>query len=126
MFRLWTSGLCSLFLTGLFVSLPLSATELADEEDISIAEPEPMQQTGSDLTSDRAAGATDAEVSVPATEDSEQVAVGSVPEEDVQPVVQPLAMLGHSVQPGELKPLSWSPGGTETRGPQAEHEVQTQ
>ena len=101
MFRLWTSGLCSLFLTCLFLSLPLSATELADEEDIVLATPdvESSEVPVADHQPD--------DSGVPGT------ITETLPESMAEPeavVMMPLSMLGHVVSPGQLKTLSWSPG----------------
>lgn len=68
-----------------FMSSPLSATELADEEDVVIA-PEP-------------------ELAV--AEETVAAAEGTVTETPLPPE---LNILGHKVAPGELMTLSWSPG----------------
>lgn len=86
---------------GLACSFSLHATELADEEDIVTAEP-PMQAVSSVLPSKSAA------MDVESVEGT-SVEGASVDGRSVE-TVQPLELLGHSVSPGELMTLSWSPG----------------
>ena len=79
-------------LVGLTFSFSLKATELADEEDIATAELPPSAAATESM-------AVSADLPPEHSEASAPVAV-----------VPALTMLGHSVNPGELVTMSWSPG----------------
>ena len=79
-------------LVGLTFSFSLKATELADEEDIASAELPPSAAATESMAASADLPPEHSEASAPVA------------------VVPALTMLGHSVNPGELVTMSWSPG----------------
>lgn len=98
-----------LILAGFTGPFSLSATELADEEDIETAEPVTQPAVMSPAAESETVSSSGTESLETIALESGSLEPGSL-DASPTPVVQPLELLGHRVSPGELMTLSWSPG----------------